>query len=75
MPQARSSAAENQPGTVDLPSLPCVLFLWRKTLPSRHRAMGGQGGNGLDGKGKLLQELRAVPGADHIRSVQDALYP
>lgn len=79
MPQARSSAAENQPGTGDLPFLPCVLFLWRKALPSRQRAMGGQGGNELNGK--LLQELRAVPGADHISSVQGykaciyALYP
>lgn len=75
VPQARSSAAENQPGAVGWPSSRCVPFLGRRTLPSRPRAMGGHGGSGLDGKGKLLQEFRAGPGGDHISSVQDALHP
>lgn len=30
--------------------------------------------NGLDGKGKLLQEFRARPGDDHISSVEDDLH-
>jgi len=36
--------------------------------------MGGQGGDGLGGKGKLLQEFRVGPGDDHISFVQDPVY-
>lgn len=74
VPQARSSAAENQRGTVDPPSSRRVPLLGRKPLPSHHGAMGGHGGNGLDGMWKLLQGFRARPGDDHICSIQDTAH-
>lgn len=74
MPQARSSAAENQPGTGDLPSLPCMLFLWRKTLPKPSE------GNGRSGRQWVEWEGEASAGTEGCawgpcKCEQDALYP
>lgn len=58
VPQARSSAAENQPGTGNLTSLPCVLFSLEENpaQPSE--------GNGRSGRQCVEWEEEAPAGAE-----------